>query len=259
MKDRSTALDIPLLLMGVMWLIFLATSIWAYVEVRSPNAAQDPAAVTTPEDLCYVIYTSGSTGQPKGVLTPHRAVANLLATKLPAGVSCGRFGPDEFLLLATPESAASLEPALELITAGLVHAGDAPADDEIRLIVVQRGERNGGGREIVRDLDAGLERAMSHEPDVGLTAHESGERLRGVDQIRVQTHVALLRAKLRRPASHEGLEGVRRYGALRAPSPRACTTVTRSDRIAPARTPLRAPARSPSNRPPSGSAAASVH
>ncbi len=32
-----------------------------------------------PEQPAYVIYTSGSTGQPKGVLTPHRAVANLLA------------------------------------------------------------------------------------------------------------------------------------------------------------------------------------
>ncbi|WP_157937754.1 non-ribosomal peptide synthetase, partial [Oceaniglobus roseus] len=30
----------------------------------------------TPDDAAYLVYTSGTTGQPKGVLVPHRAVAN---------------------------------------------------------------------------------------------------------------------------------------------------------------------------------------
>ncbi|MDK1314399.1 non-ribosomal peptide synthetase, partial [Pseudoalteromonas ardens] len=41
----------------------------------------NPALETLSGDaLAYVIYTSGSTGQPKGVLTPHRAVQRLIST-----------------------------------------------------------------------------------------------------------------------------------------------------------------------------------
>ena len=38
-----------------------------------------PGIMTAPEDLAYVIYTSGSSGQPKGVMIPHRALANHMA------------------------------------------------------------------------------------------------------------------------------------------------------------------------------------
>ncbi len=48
------------------------------------------------------------------------AVSNLLGTQLPEGVSCGRYGPDEFLLIAPPALAVALEPALDRVVAALV-------------------------------------------------------------------------------------------------------------------------------------------
>ena len=36
------------------------------------------ASGLTPDHLAYIIYTSGTTGKPKGVMIPHRALANLL-------------------------------------------------------------------------------------------------------------------------------------------------------------------------------------
>jgi amino acid adenylation domain-containing protein len=42
----------------------------------APDTA--PEQLALPATLAYVIYTSGSTGQPKGVMIPHRAIANRL-------------------------------------------------------------------------------------------------------------------------------------------------------------------------------------
>jgi non-ribosomal peptide synthetase component F len=50
-----------------------------------------------PDNLAYVIYTSGSTGRLKGVMVPHSALANLLASMR------GILGitPDDVLLAVT--------------------------------------------------------------------------------------------------------------------------------------------------------------
>jgi amino acid adenylation domain-containing protein len=42
--------------------------------------ASAPGISVDADDLAYVIYTSGSTGQPKGVMVPHGALANFLAS-----------------------------------------------------------------------------------------------------------------------------------------------------------------------------------
>ena len=62
-----------------------------------------PAGVELPyvdaADPAYIIYTSGSTGEPKGVVTPHRAVL-----RLTVGASYTRFGPDRRVLQMAPVS-----------------------------------------------------------------------------------------------------------------------------------------------------------
>lgn len=63
--------------------------------VNGPGTLPDVGAM----DAAYVIYTSGSTGQPKGVVTPHRAVLRLVS-----GATYTRFGPDRRVLQMAPIS-----------------------------------------------------------------------------------------------------------------------------------------------------------
>jgi len=47
-------------------------------EIVASESADDPACEVSGDNLAYIIYTSGSTGQPKGVMIPHRGLANYL-------------------------------------------------------------------------------------------------------------------------------------------------------------------------------------
>lgn len=47
--------------------------------LKLSETTSNPNVVSlSPDSLCYVIYTSGSTNHPKGVMLPHRALANLI-------------------------------------------------------------------------------------------------------------------------------------------------------------------------------------
>ena len=58
----------------------------------------NPATPVTPDDPFYQIYTSGSTGQPKGVVVPHRGVANTIRSL----VQKIRLGPGDRLFAFVP-------------------------------------------------------------------------------------------------------------------------------------------------------------
>lgn len=66
--------------------------------VIAQESGEDWASGAEPGNLVYVIYTSGSTGAPKGVLTSHRSVVNLLAF---ARERPGFTAEDTFLALNT--------------------------------------------------------------------------------------------------------------------------------------------------------------
>jgi non-ribosomal peptide synthetase component F len=48
------------------------------------QSRENPIQSATAENLAYIIYTSGSTGQPKGIMIPHRGLANYLTWAIEA-------------------------------------------------------------------------------------------------------------------------------------------------------------------------------
>ncbi|MBT2676519.1 amino acid adenylation domain-containing protein, partial [Streptomyces sp. ISL-14] len=80
------------------------------------DADAPPTVSVHPESAAYVMYTSGSTGEPKGILTPHRAVVELAADTRFAG------GAHERVLLHSPHTfdAATYETWVPLLNGGTV-------------------------------------------------------------------------------------------------------------------------------------------
>ncbi|MFY2562983.1 non-ribosomal peptide synthase/polyketide synthase, partial [Corallococcus terminator] len=70
----------------------------SHAEALARVSTEPLASTPEPEAPAYVIYTSGSTGQPKGVLIPHRALANHMAWFLQAFP----LTPQDRVLLKTP-------------------------------------------------------------------------------------------------------------------------------------------------------------
>jgi amino acid adenylation domain-containing protein len=90
------------------------------------------ASGLTPDHLAYIIYTSGTTGKPKGVMIPHRALANLLhaAMRKPGFTSSDR------LLAVAPVSfdITTMDIFLPLVAGGtLVVADRLISADPLRL------------------------------------------------------------------------------------------------------------------------------
>jgi amino acid adenylation domain-containing protein len=89
---------------------------------ESPVVLDYRAGGLTPDHLAYIIYTSGTTGTPKGVMIPHRALANLLhaAMRDPGFTSFDR------LLAVSPISfdVATMDIFLPLVAGGTLVVAD---------------------------------------------------------------------------------------------------------------------------------------
>ncbi|KYG06012.1 hypothetical protein BE21_37340, partial [Sorangium cellulosum] len=98
---------------------------------RAPE--DNPAPITTPDELAYVLYTSGSTGEPKGVAMPHRPLANLLFWQLR---SFGHPGAARTLQFASMSFDVSFQEIFSTWSSGgaLVLLGDDDRRDPSRLL-----------------------------------------------------------------------------------------------------------------------------
>nr|WSX75586.1 amino acid adenylation domain-containing protein [Streptomyces sp. NBC_00899] len=82
-----------------------------------------PESRPGPDDTAYVLYTSGSTGNPKGVVVPHRALANFLFAMR---TLVGSTPADRWLALTSLSfDISALELYLPLVTGGRVVVADA--------------------------------------------------------------------------------------------------------------------------------------
>ncbi|WP_369273394.1 amino acid adenylation domain-containing protein [Streptomyces sp. R11] len=87
------------------------------LDLREPDAtAHPPTPPVPPGSAAYVMYTSGSTGEPKGIVTPHRAVVELAADSRFTG------GAHERVLLHSPHTfdASTYETWVPLLNGGTV-------------------------------------------------------------------------------------------------------------------------------------------
>jgi amino acid adenylation domain-containing protein len=92
-----------------------------------------PAAAEHAEQLAYVIHTSGSTGEPKGVMVPHRAIANTFAWRQEAVP----YGPgDRALVTFSYVFDASLFELVQPLLAGaaVVFPEDDLEGDPVRIV-----------------------------------------------------------------------------------------------------------------------------
>jgi amino acid adenylation domain-containing protein len=93
------------------------------LDAPGDGGAPPPVRRPRPDDTAYVLYTSGSTGDPKGVVVPHRALANLLAAM---GAVLGSTERDRWLgLTSLSFDISALELFLPLTTGGRVVVADA--------------------------------------------------------------------------------------------------------------------------------------